>query len=178
MVPCQPLKDIKLHFCKVEDLDQAEIYDELEKEAAKLGASIVSSSDECTVSISQFVESELDRFGRMASPFWLSRIVTSKKYEEPHQALDYPCPLDPIPSDCIYIISLSLFNADEREPLIAMITLAGAVYTADLSSRNTHLIVKDSANPSAKLRWAAKWSIRVRDQYWLERSFFQWAWEQ
>jgi len=174
------LENVKLFFGMDADLnlEEMELYECLKAEACNMGAIIVNESTDADITVSQFVSDLSKRFVNAVSPFWIHRIMTSNCYEEPYLAMDYPCPLTSITSDNPVRISVSGFSQGERESIVAMITLAGAMYTTDLSPSNTHLIVPElrDSTKSVKVKWAENWGVTIRERSWLERSFFQWVW--
>lgn len=180
-------KDIYLEFdySHVDDVEDEKFWEELKTASSGEGAIMNQNSKAIDpskrFSVRQFVPTERigSRF-EFVSPYWIFRLINEGTFDAPHHPLDFPCPIDPIKTtenDPPPLITLTEYSQAEREPLIAMIGLSGAVYSADLTKSGTHLICDDPDNKgSAKIKWAKEWNIKIRSSDWLKRCYLGWSW--
>ncbi len=154
-----------------DDPEEHSFYTELLKLAADRGIRI---NENDGIEISQFCVDASKRF-QMASPLWLMKIGTEREFFSPSAPLDFPCPLDPIPSDKIHRICVTGYYGDERERIIAMINFSGALYQSDLT-KDIFVLIAETTQQSEKTKHAQIWGIPLKDISWLERCFLEWSW--
>lgn len=101
---------------------------------------------------------------------WFYFLLSHDKWTSPMKRLmHYPIPRKPLPGFENAKISISGFQGNARLYLENLVKAAGAQFTKDMRSDNTHLVAAHTQ--SEKCITAKEWGLHVINHLWLEESY-------
>ncbi|KAI9225559.1 MAG: hypothetical protein DHS80DRAFT_33597 [Piptocephalis tieghemiana] len=132
----------------------------------------------CQYRTGSFYDRALREGKIIGSLIWLRCILERREWISPYsQLLLYPFPTSMIPGMSQCIISITNYDETSKEYLIHLIQMAGATYTASLTSNNTHLVCGATRGPKyeAASTWGKDGGMVIVNHLWLEECCQLWS---
>lgn len=106
---------------------------------------------------------------RCVTAFWLSDVIGKKVFQPPWQALHLPTPATfGVQKPCTkQIMSITGFEAEERDRIKQMVIESGAKLTSYFSRHNSVLICKRINTENKKYKKAKEWGTPMVNAIWL-----------